>query len=135
MKTAPRPLSATPVILALLALLPCAARAQEKPPALCPAIDVPAAIAPRLRVFVDPATGRLREPTADELRQIAEERLAARRAAAPRVFEVVTHPDGMQSVDLGDAFLFDVRLETLPDGTTRLDCVPHGAPPSGAPRQ
>ena len=131
MKTAPRPAAAT---LAVLALLSCPSAAQDHPPAVCPAIDVPAPAAPRLRVWLDPETGRVRPPTADELRQLAEARLAARRAAAPRVFEVVTHPDGMQSVDLGDAFLFDVKLDTLPDGTTRLDCVPHTASPSGAPR-
>lgn len=119
MKVAPRPPAA---FFALLALLPCAVAAQEKRAEVCPAIDVPAPVS-RLRVFVDPATGRLREPTADELRQLAEARLAAR-ATAPRSFEVVTHPDGMKSVDLGDAFLFDVRLERLPDGTTKLECVP-----------
>jgi len=134
MKTVPRPAAAT---LALVALLCLPAAAQEKPPspAVCPAIDVPAPAAPRLRVWVDPETGRLRPPTADELRQLAEARLAARRAAAPRVFEVVTHPDGMQSVDLGDAFLFDVKLSTLSDGTKKIDCVPHTAPEAGAPRK
>jgi hypothetical protein len=95
----------------------------------CPAIDGPARAAPRVRAFVDPATGRLREPTADELRRIAEERLAAHPAPSSRVFVVVEHPDGMKSVDLGDAFLFDVKVETREDGTSRLVCVP----PSGLP--
>ena len=63
---------------------------------------------------------------AEELRQLAEERLNSR-AATPRVFEIVTHPDGMKSVDLGDAFLFDIRVETLPDGSTRTVCVPHAS--------
>ncbi len=112
--------------LALLVLLPCAAPAQQKRAGDCPAIDIPAPVS-RLRVFVDPATGKLREPTTEELRQLAEERLKSRRAAAPRIFEVVTYPDGMRSVDLGDAFLFDVRLETLPDGSTRIECVPRAA--------
>jgi hypothetical protein len=131
-KAAPRPPAA---VFALLVLLPCAAAAQEKRAEVCPAIDVPAPVS-RLRVFVDPATGRLREPTADELRQLAEARLAARRATAPRAFEVVTHPDGMKSVDLGDAFLFDVRIERLPDGTTKLECVPRaGRATGGAPEK
>lgn len=99
------------------------------PEASCPAVDAPAA-APRVRAFVDPVTGQLREPTADELRQLAEERQAAREAAPPRVFVIVEHPDGMKSVDLGDAFLFDVRLETLPDGSPKITCVPRSRAPA-----
>jgi len=115
--------------LAAFALLPFAVLANEPPPRTCPAIDIPAAIssAHRIRVFVDPATGRLREPTAEQLRELAEERLRSRAAETPHVFEIVTHPDGMKSVDLGDAFLFDVRVETLPDGSTRTVCVPHAS--------
>ena len=111
-------------------MLPLSASGNAAPPKDCPAIDIPAPIAPvrsAVRAFVDPVTGKLREPTADELRQLAEERLKSKRAAAPRVFEVVTYPDGMQAVDLGDAFLFDVRLKTLPDGSTRIECVPRAA--------
>jgi hypothetical protein len=122
------------LVFALLCLLPCAAPAQEQRTVICPAIDVPAPVS-RVRVFVDPATGKRREPTVDELRELAEARLAARRAAAPRVFEVVAYPDGMTAVDLGDAFLFDVRVEKLPDGTTRLACVPHAARAAGAPEK
>ena len=107
--------------MAWLVLAPALGAAPESP--VCPAIDAPAPVSAGVRAFVDPTTGKLREPTADELRRIAEERLA-RRAAAPRTFEVVTHPDGMKTVDLGDAFLFDVRATTDPDGTLRLVCVP-----------
>ncbi len=121
-----------PLGIAVAALLGAsalrAASPQETAPP-CPAIDSPAPSAPRVRVFVDPATGQLREPTADELRRLSEERRAAREAAPPRVFVIVEHPDGMKSVDLGDAFLFDVRLETLPDGSPKITCVPR----SGAP--
>jgi hypothetical protein len=111
--------------------------APEKPPQVCPAIDPPAvpAYAARLHVFVDPATGRVREPTADELRAYAERRRAARAAARPPVFEVVTYPDGMVAVDLGDAFLFDVRISRQPDGSRRLECVPHSAAPAPAPEK
>jgi hypothetical protein len=117
--------AASTAILAAIFLSPGAALGSDSPAAACPAIDVPAPPAPaRVRAFVDPATGRLREPTKDELRELAEKRLQSRRAAAPPVFEVVTHPDGMQTVVLGDAFLFDVRLEAAPDGTRRLVCVP-----------
>lgn len=100
----------------------------------CPAIDAPAPPLPRVRAFVDPATGQLREPTADELRRLAEERLAARAAAAPQVFVVVEHPDGMKSVDLGDAFLFDVKVEAGEDGASRIVCVPPSGGPANPPQ-
>ncbi len=118
--------------LAALALLGLSAAAGAAGPEECPAIDVPAPVrtAPRVRAFVDPATGKLREPTADELRALAEARLKSRAAQAPRVFEVVTHPDGMVTVDLGDAFLMDVRIEKLPDGSVKTICVPHATPAS-----
>ncbi len=123
--------------MATLALLGLAAAAGAAGPEECPAIDVPAPIrtAPRVRAFVDPATGKLREPTADELREIAEARLKSRAAQAPPVFEVVTHPDGMKTVDLGDAFLMDVRIETLPDGSVKTTCVPHATPASAGPEK
>jgi hypothetical protein len=114
------------LLTALLAASPAAPAPPNASPS-CPAIDAPAPARPRVRAFVDPATGRLREATADELRRLAEERLAARAEAPPRVFVVVEHPDGMKSVDLGDAFLFDVRVETREDGTSGIVCVP----PSG----
>ena len=118
--------------LAALALHGLTAAAGAAGPGECPAIDVPAAVRPvaRVRAFIDPATGKLREPTPDELRALAEARLKARAAQPPPVFEVITYPDGMKLVDLGDAFLFDVRLETQPDGSTKTTCVPHAAPPA-----
>jgi hypothetical protein len=122
--------------LATLALLWLSAGGNAAQPRECPAIDVPVPAAaasgrPAFRAFVDPATGKLREPTADELRQLAEERLRSRATSEPRVFEIVTHPDGMKSVDLGDAFLFDVRVEKLPDGSTKTVCAPHARPAAG----
>jgi len=117
-----------------LAMLGISAAAGAAGPEDCPAIDVPAAVRPvaRVRAFIDPATGKLREPTPDELRALAEARLKSRAAQPPPVFEVVTYPDGMKMVDLGEAFLFDVRVETLPDGSTKTTCVPHAAPAAGA---
>jgi hypothetical protein len=116
------------LLAAFLAAAPPPTAAPAAPAAACPAIDAPARPAPRVRAFIDPATGRLREPTPDELRRLAEERRAAMTAAGPRVFVIVEHPDGMKSVDLGDAFLFDVKLETGPDGSSRVVCIP----PAGA---
>ena len=120
-----------------LALLGLSAAAGAAGPEDCPAIDFPAPVqaTARVRAFIDPATGKQREPTPDELRALAEARLKSRAAQAPPVFEVVTYPDGMKMVDLGDAFLFDVRVEILPDGSTKTTCVPHATPPAGAAAQ
>ncbi len=128
MKTRPRSIGIAMLALALAA----AAGARDGPAEVCPAIDVPVT-APRLHVFVDPATGRPRPPTAEELRRLAEERLAARENAPPRVFTVVTHANGMKSVDLGDAFLLDLRVVRRPDGTARLECLPHSQAAGTAP--
>jgi len=111
-----------------------AASPTASPASACPAVDAPATAAPRVRAFIDPATGRLRPPTADELRRLAEERLAARQASPPRVFVVVEHPDGMKSVDLGDAFLFDVKVETREDGRSEVVCVPPSPLPANSTR-
>ena len=126
-----------PARVLLAAFLAAAPSGSARPPAEappCPAIDAPAPPLPRVRAFIDPATGQLREPTADELRRLAEERLARRAAASARVFVVVEHPDGMKSVDLGDAFLFDVKVETGEDGASRIVCVPPAGAPANPPK-
>jgi len=100
--------------------------------AVCPAIDHPAPVqsAPGMRASIDPATGAVRPPTAEE-RIAASARKRAARAEAVRSLQVVVHPNGMKTVDLGDAFLFDVVVETAPDGTIGYRCVPRSgqAPP------
>ncbi len=115
------------------------AGAAELQPAQCPAIDNPAppaaAASARIRAFIDPATGKLRAPTAEELRQIAEDRLRAKASAAPRVFDVVVYPDGTKWVDLQEAFLFDLVMEIRPDGSTGLRCVPRAVRPTAAPEK
>jgi hypothetical protein len=100
----------------------------EGPPAFCPPIDPPA-IAPSLRIFIDPETGRRRPPTAEERRQMAEERLQTRRAKVSALV-LETHAGGMKSVDLGDAFLMDVVMEKRADGTTSIQCLPGAHAPA-----
>jgi len=116
-------------IAASLAVLPALLLADG--PIVCPAIDHPAPIstsasAPGIRAAIDPATGALRTPTAEE-RMAASARKRAARAETMRNLEVVVHPNGMKTVDLGDAFLFDVVVETAPDGTIGYRCVPGAA--------
>ena len=96
--------------------------------AVCPAIDPPApsSVPPAsagLRASVDPETGRVRPPTAEERAVFAERRRAARAEAMQNV-RVVVHPDGMRTANVGDAFLFDVVVVKKPDGTVGYECVP-----------
>jgi hypothetical protein len=110
------------VVSAVFAISLCV-YAAEPAPRVCPPIDAPALAQPAVRVFIDPATGKRRAPTAAELRQIAEERLRTRRAKVSTLV-VETHAGGMKSVDLGDAFLMEVVLEKGLDGVTRTRCLP-----------
>ncbi|HSB37006.1 MAG TPA: hypothetical protein VLH41_09010 [Thermoanaerobaculia bacterium] len=109
------------------------------PPEHCPAIDppAPAASGTGLRAFRDPATGKLRPPTADELARVREARALAPKQT--QVFSTTVLPDGTTSVDLGDAFLFDVVATRGADGATRVECVPRArsraAARPGAPEQ
>jgi hypothetical protein len=73
------------------------------------------------RVFVDPRTGELREPTRDEALELS--RASAQRPGDFIVFEVVTHPNGMRSVDLRDAFEMHLVARRNPDGSISMECV------------
>ena len=112
--------------LAFFALWAAAAPAFPGAPApeTCPAIDVPAVPAPGVRAFVDPATGKLRPPTAEEKFRLA----AAVRNRSERIYEVVVRPDGTRVVELDDAFSMSVVATRRPDGTLQYRCVT-GRPP------
>ncbi len=71
--------------LAACAAAAAPALAAPAPGEICPAIDPPAAIGPGVRAFVDPATGKLRPPTAEERSRLA----AAAGDRSARVYEVV----------------------------------------------
>jgi hypothetical protein len=118
------------VVLSAVAFWGASSLAALDQPA-CPAIDtVSVAARQRLQVYVDPATGRFRAPTPEELRKGAEKRREAK-AAALAELSVKTHPDGMKSVDLRRAFMMDVVVDRLPDGTVQMRCVPD--PRQGSP--
>lgn len=112
-------------LAAALSALSAASFAEE--PASCPPVDQPApAPAAGVRASIDPATGAVRTPTAEE-RAASAARKRAERAAALRSVQIVTHANGMRTAELGDAFLFDVVVETRPDGTIGYRCVPRSA--------
>ena len=90
------------------------------PPAdICPAIDPPAASPERgIRVFVDPATGKLRRPTSEERQRIA----LSSRDRSGKTYEVLVRPDGTRIVKLDETFLMSVVAKVNPDGTTSYTC-------------
>ena len=110
-----------------------AAPAVATPP--CPAVDVPAGAS--RRVFLDPQTGQLRQPTPEEAARLGAESRASRLRALADL-EVVVHPDGSKSVALKDAFLVDLVARRNPDGSLSIRCLPPGTrggqmpPPAGA---
>ena len=97
----------------------------------CPAIDPPAAtpaLAPEeagIRVFVDPATGRIRRPTREERQRIA---VASARDRSGRTYEVRTRPDGTRLVKLDETFTMSVVATTTPDGTVSSRCAKSSTP-------
>jgi hypothetical protein len=108
------------------------AQADDPPNSTCPAIDPPAASAPApLRVFRDPVTGKLRNPTREELDRLRESQTLQPKAA--RVLTTVVRPDGTKVVDLGDAFLFSVIAKREPGGSTKVECVPSRAEAAALP--
>ncbi|MGH9366992.1 MAG: post-PEP-CTERM-1 domain-containing protein [Thermoanaerobaculia bacterium] len=107
---------------------PLAAEVPQRPETTdrhCPAVD-PVGRA-RLRVFLDRRTGRLRAPTPEEARALYESSGPAVEYLEP--LEVVTHPNGMRSVDLKGAFSFRAVTRRNPDGSLSTVCRPAAARP------
>lgn len=84
-----------------------------------------AAVAPAgaagLRAVVDPEHGGLRPATAEDLALDAD--LAAKLSRSSEGLEVVTHPGGMQSVDLQGRFQSLTVMTIDADGRKRTACV------------
>jgi hypothetical protein len=98
------------------------------PPDTCPAIDPPTAASPDrgIRVFVDPATGKLRRPTSEERRRIA----LSSRDRSGKTYEVLVRPDGTRIVKLDETFLMSVVATVNPDGTISYSCRNGSAAPA-----
>jgi hypothetical protein len=73
---------------------------------------------------VDPATGRLRAPTPEEKRWLAEAARARLDRRRTRTYRVVVAPNGMKTIELDDAFDMSVMAVREPDGSIRYRCVP-----------
>jgi hypothetical protein len=97
-------------------------------PARCPAVDCPASLhASGLRAFLDRRTGRVRPPTPEEARALFEKGARSVQHLVP--LDVVTHPDGMRSVDLQGAFSQAVVVRRNRDGTFSAVCRPSAPVP------
>lgn len=138
-------------LLAAAALLTAAAYATDPstttaPPANpgaveCPAIDGAEGtllVGEGLRAFVDPKTGQLREPSAEESAALAATSRVARNKSVEGL-EVEYRRDGSKFVDLQGRFMHSLRVTRNADGTTSYVCTdrdshPHAhATPPAAP--
>jgi len=88
-----------------------------------------------LRVFIDPATGEFRKPTAAELATIAEQAAASKNKSSEGL-EVEYRPDGSKYVNLQGRFMHSMRVAVNDDGSLRYVCADRDhdhAKPAAAP--
>jgi len=104
-----------------------AATATAKPEAAKAPAETPAEAAGQagMKAYIDPATGKLREPTAEDAAAAAAAAAKSRQAQAARPEPVVVqHSSGMVSAELGEEYMEDVVVRKNADGTLAFQCVP-----------
>ncbi len=105
--------------LSVLALLGCAAMAQQASP---PAENPPSLKVGDVSVAVDPSTGRLVPQTIEQRRKLAEA-LATLLVRRTDDLVVELHPNGMRSIDLQGRFQNMMLIRKMPDGSFALQCA------------
>ena len=100
-----------------------AAKPATSAPAQAQGTAAAAADQPGVRAFIDPTTGRLREPTPEETAALT--RFLAAALALPGPPQIVQHANGALSAQLGEDYMNDVVVRRNPDGTLSWVCVPH----------
>lgn len=99
----------------------------------CPVAEVapePLPIGEGLRAFVDPKTGQLRQPTAEELASISAASRVARNKSIEGL-EVEYRKDGSKFVDLQGRFMHSLRVTRNANGSMNYTCTdrePHSHP-------
>lgn len=91
----------------------------------CPAIDGAEGTLPvgeGLRAFIDPKTGQLRQPTAEERAAISASSRLARNKSIEGL-EVEYRRDGSKFVDLQGRFMHSLRVTQNADGTMSYICT------------
>lgn len=85
-----------------------------------------------LTAFIDPDTGQLREPTAEELAALANSQLDATRSAPTNATTPIVAPSGIQGLTLGDEQMTFTVVTRAPDGTLAIE---HAAGKTAAERR
>lgn len=120
MRTHSRRIALIPSLALALAASALAAAPADKP-APNPNTEVKRIDVGGLQVAIDPSTGRLRQPTAAERRQMARE-MARFLKRAPASLQAETHGEGMVSLDLGGSYLNVYLARINADGTVAEAC-------------
>lgn len=87
-----------------------------------PAVESPLTASAGMRAFKDKETGRLRNPTAQEMEELAAEESAAP-TAAPAAITVRTLTNGMKVATLDESFLTYSVATKSASGRVTTDCV------------
>jgi hypothetical protein len=75
-----------------------------------------------MQVAIDPATGKLRPPTAEESRALAEA-LHQQFAPSSRPLTVIQAANGALALELTEDYMETALLRIHPDGSTTIDCM------------
>lgn len=141
MNTSRHPLALIGAALAIAAGTPPTRAADEAPSAATPSPGAAAPQAQSRRAVRDQETGRLRAPTADELKAMHESESAARKARGePEVVNrtplvVRQHSNGMRSAVLGPDYLMTLKAERRADGKLVVLHSESGSAQPAAPSQ
>lgn len=103
--------------IALAALVAAASARQTRTSQPSQAAAAPHAV-PMQRAFIDPQTGALREPTAEEVKEMAQEMAAA--SAMPAEPEPITSAEGFPGLKLSDDFSTYTVASKNADGTVSI---------------
>lgn len=121
-------LSAVALILLPATVLTAEEKANDETPVL-EACSVPTAIpnfTSGMRVWIDPDTGEIRQPTTSERKAMAERTaIDALLNRSPDGLEVVHRPDGSRFVHLQGRFMHALVVTRTEDGTLVGHCTDH----------
>ena len=127
-------LVAASVIAASMALTSEAGNELSQPavsntePANGPAVSEQQPVSGGLRVFIDPKTGEIREPTPEEEQALTPQAAPPRRGplglvpeAAP--LQEISGPGGAVGVVLDESFMVNTIVRKNPDGSLSFECI------------
>jgi len=75
------------------------------------------------KAYIDPATGKLRQPTAEDAAAAAAKQKGRQALKAAPEPVVVQHANGMMSAQLGEEYMEDVVVQKKADGTLVFHCT------------